>query len=54
MYNSPQTLDDFVKASPACRRAVMEAVEALRREGHECVEFSVPDREFVVLQKSTC
>jgi len=35
-------MDGLVKASPACKRAVLETVEALRREGHECVEFSVP------------
>ena len=28
-----------MKASPACKRAVVETVEALRNEGHECVEF---------------
>ncbi|EJD07629.1 amidase signature enzyme [Fomitiporia mediterranea MF3/22] len=33
------TSDLFVKASPACSRAVMEAVEALRKAGHECIEF---------------
>ena len=38
--------DNFVKASPVCQRAVMQTVEALRREGHECIEFSIPDREF--------
>ncbi|KAG6813163.1 hypothetical protein H0H92_013570 [Tricholoma furcatifolium] len=35
--------DDYIKASPACQRAVLETVEALRREGHECIEFKVPD-----------
>ncbi|TFY61189.1 hypothetical protein EVG20_g7152 [Dentipellis fragilis] len=35
--------DDFVKSSPACQRAVLETVEALRREGHECVEFVPPN-----------
>jgi len=39
-------MDGLVKASPACKRAVLETVEALRREGHECVEFSVPSRMF--------
>ncbi|KAI0367051.1 amidase signature enzyme [Pilatotrama ljubarskyi] len=34
--------DNFVKPSPACQRAVRETVEALRRAGHECVEFEVP------------
>lgn len=34
--------DDFVKPSPANQRAVIETVEALRRAGHECIEFSVP------------
>ena len=37
-------MDGLVKASPACKRAVLETVEALRREGHECVEFDVPSR----------
>lgn len=37
-------MDGLVKASPACKRAVLETVEALRKEGHECVEFSVPSR----------
>ena len=34
--------DAVVKASPACKRAVLETVEALRKQGHECVEFSSP------------
>ena len=38
-------MDGLVKASPACKRAVLETVEALRGEGHECVEFDVPSRE---------
>jgi hypothetical protein len=38
-------MDGLVKASPACKRAVLETVEALRREGHECVEFDVPWRK---------
>jgi len=36
------TSDCYIKASPACKRAVLETVEALRREGHECVEFEIP------------
>ncbi|GJE91018.1 amidase signature enzyme [Phanerochaete sordida] len=35
--------DGFIRSSPASRRAVLETVEALRREGHECVEFAIPD-----------
>ncbi|EKM61689.1 uncharacterized protein PHACADRAFT_135578 [Phanerochaete carnosa HHB-10118-sp] len=35
--------DGFIKSSPASQRAVLETVEALSREGHECVEFAVPD-----------
>ena len=31
--------DGFCRASPACRRAVSETVEALKKLGHECVEF---------------
>ncbi|KDQ12989.1 hypothetical protein BOTBODRAFT_56307 [Botryobasidium botryosum FD-172 SS1] len=37
------TADGYVKASPACQRAVLETVAALRREGHECMEFQPPD-----------
>eukprot|EP00756_Hemistasia_phaeocysticola_P009434 Hpha_TRINITY_DN14881_c0_g4::TRINITY_DN14881_c0_g4_i1::g.169508::m.169508 len=37
------THDGFLAASPACTRAVNEAVEALRRAGHECVEWTPPD-----------
>ncbi|KAH6916170.1 amidase [Coprinopsis sp. MPI-PUGE-AT-0042] len=33
------TSDNFIKASPACKRAVLETVEALRKKGHECVEL---------------
>ncbi|KZT07013.1 amidase signature enzyme [Laetiporus sulphureus 93-53] len=36
--------DHFVKASPACERAVLETVEALRREEHECVKITIPQR----------
>lgn len=43
------THDGFCRASPACQRAVMETVEALRREGHECVEFEPPSRTLVSL-----
>ncbi|GAA5903732.1 hypothetical protein JCM8208_006561 [Rhodotorula glutinis] len=34
--------DKFCRTSPACERAVRETVDALRREGHECVEFEPP------------
>ncbi|GAA5825521.1 hypothetical protein JCM11251_000271 [Rhodosporidiobolus azoricus] len=34
--------DGFCRASPACQRAVLETVEALRKEGHECIEFEPP------------
>ena len=37
--------DGFCRASPACERAVMETVEALRKKGHECVEFEPLDRK---------
>ncbi|KAF8892088.1 amidase [Infundibulicybe gibba] len=37
------TSDSYVKASPACQRAVLQTVDALRRQGHECIEFKVPD-----------
>ncbi|KAI0065501.1 amidase [Artomyces pyxidatus] len=36
------TTDNLVKSSPVCQRALLETVEALRREGHECVEFELP------------
>ncbi|KAI0027805.1 amidase signature domain-containing protein [Vararia minispora EC-137] len=36
------TSDYFIKASPACKRAVLETVEALRSQGHECIDFRVP------------
>lgn len=41
--------DGFVKASPACCRAINGTVEALRREGHECVEFDPPSRKVSIL-----
>jgi amidase len=37
------TSDCYIKASPANKRAVLETVEALRRDGHECIEFEVPN-----------
>lgn len=46
-------VDDFIKASPACKRAVLESVEALRAAGHECIEISVPEREFWVFGLSS-
>lgn len=38
------TTDGFCRASPASRRAVLESVEALRKLGHECVEFEPVSR----------
>ncbi|KAH9057421.1 amidase [Lactarius vividus] len=35
--------DGVVKGSPACHRAVLETVEALRKAGHECVEINPPN-----------
>lgn len=35
--------DPFFEASPANKRAVLEAVRALREAGHECVEVSLPN-----------
>jgi amidase len=43
-YTNIRHIDHYVKASPACKRAVLETVEALRKQGHECVEFDLPDR----------
>lgn len=40
--------DGFVKASPACQRGVKETIEALKRAGHECIEFEPPDRTFAL------
>ena len=39
--------DGFIKASPANRRAVLETVAALEQQGHECVEFEIPQRKSV-------
>jgi len=36
--------DGMVRTTPACRRAVSETVEALMKQGHECVEFELPSR----------
>ncbi|KAF8317467.1 amidase signature enzyme [Clavulina sp. PMI_390] len=35
--------DGVVKASPACQRGVIEAVQALREQGHECIQFTPPN-----------
>jgi Asp-tRNA(Asn)/Glu-tRNA(Gln) amidotransferase A subunit family amidase len=43
------TSDNFAKASPACKRAVLETVNALEKLGHECVEFEIPSRASLVL-----
>ncbi|KAG7445163.1 amidase signature enzyme [Guyanagaster necrorhizus] len=37
------TSDGFVKSSPANKRAVLETVSALRKHGHECIEFEPPN-----------
>ncbi|KDR65722.1 hypothetical protein GALMADRAFT_260127 [Galerina marginata CBS 339.88] len=37
------TSDNYIKASPACKRAVLETVEALREAGHECIEVQLPE-----------
>ena len=34
--------DGMARITPACHRAVSETVEALRKQGHECVEFELP------------
>jgi hypothetical protein len=41
-------VDCYVKASPANKRAVLETVEALRKAGHECVEFGIQGCEFKI------
>lgn len=43
--------DGFCRASPACERAVMETVESLRKQGHECVEFAPHDRKPFLLHR---
>ncbi|KAJ7180615.1 amidase [Mycena filopes] len=42
-YYAGGSADNYVKASPANKRAVMETVDALRIQGHECLEIEVPD-----------
>ncbi|KAF9530362.1 amidase [Crepidotus variabilis] len=37
------TSDKYIKASPACQRAVFETIERLREAGHECVQIEFPD-----------
>ncbi|KAH9166728.1 amidase [Lactarius sanguifluus] len=41
--------DGVVKGSPACQRAVLETVQALRAAGHECVKIDSPDSIEVLL-----
>ncbi len=41
--------DGFIKASPATKRAVLETVEELRKQGHECIEFTPPSGAQVVI-----
>jgi Asp-tRNA(Asn)/Glu-tRNA(Gln) amidotransferase A subunit family amidase len=41
--------DHYIKASPACARAVLETVDALRKAGHDCVEFDFPGGTLYVL-----
>jgi hypothetical protein len=36
--------DGMARTTPACSRAVSETVDALRKQGHECVEFELPSR----------
>ena len=36
--------DGMARTTPVCSRAVSETVEALRKQGHECVEFELPSR----------
>ena len=45
--NTTYLSDGFIKASPANRRAVLETVAALEQQGHECVEFEIPQRKLV-------
>ena len=46
--------DSIIRSCPGVERAVQETVDALTRQGHECVEIQVPDfleamRVFVAL-----
>lgn len=34
--------DSMIESSPVCKRAVLETVSALRKQGHECIEFTSP------------
>jgi len=43
VYMHPKKTDGVAKGSPACHRAVLETVEALRKAGHECVQIDPPD-----------
>jgi len=36
--------DGMARTTPACCRAVSETVEAIKKQGHECVEFELPSR----------
>ena len=40
--------DGISQITPACHRAVTETVEALRKQGHECIEFELPSRTLTV------
>ena len=42
-YMAYDRIDNWIKTSPANRRAVMMTVEALRKEGHEVSEFILPN-----------
>ena len=46
--------DGVAKGSPACHRAVLETVEALRKAGHECVEINAPDSAYADRSFSRC
>lgn len=34
--------DGMIETSPVCKRVVLETVSALRKQGHECIEFTSP------------
>ncbi|EIW83689.1 amidase signature enzyme [Coniophora puteana RWD-64-598 SS2] len=42
--------DGLATSSPACQRAVQETVDALQREGHECIEFDVKPLALEILR----
>ncbi|KAJ6500398.1 amidase [Mycena sanguinolenta] len=36
--------DCYIKGSPASKRAISETITALQKEGHECIEITIPNQ----------